>query len=196
MTQENLEPEEEAQASQDAEIPEKPEAETMRIPEEMVPPPTASPPPQPIPPAPPPPPARPAMPPQPLSPSEERNWAMLAHLSVLVNLVTGFLGPVAALVIYLVYRDRSRFVAYQSMQAFVFQLVAWVGAGVLATIAWTISGVLSVILIGLCLMPFALLISLVPIGALVYGVVAAIQVNQGQDFKYWLVGDWVKGILK
>jgi len=32
----------------------------------------------------------------PLSPSDERTWAMLAHLSVLLNLVTGFLGPVAA----------------------------------------------------------------------------------------------------
>ena len=67
----------------------------------------------------------------PLSPEDERTWAMLAHLSVLVNLVTGFLGPVAALVIYLVYKDRSRYVAYQSMQAFVFQLIWWVGAGAL-----------------------------------------------------------------
>ena len=67
----------------------------------------------------------------PLSPSDERTWAMLAHLSVLANLATGFLGPVIALVIYMVYKDRSRYVAYQSMQAFVFQLIAWVGGGVL-----------------------------------------------------------------
>jgi hypothetical protein len=54
--------------------------------------------------------------PEPLSSSDEHTWAMLAHLSVLTNLVTGFLGPVAALVIYLVFKDRSRFVAYHSMQ--------------------------------------------------------------------------------
>jgi uncharacterized protein len=91
----------------------------------------------------------------PLSPSDERTWAMLAHLSVLLNLVTGILGPVAALIIYLVFKDRSRYVAYQSMQSFVFQLIWWVGAGALAGIAWTVSGLLSAVLIGLLCLPFA-----------------------------------------
>lgn len=120
---------------------------------------------------------------------------MLAHLSVLANLVTGFFGPVIALIIYLVYRERSRYVAYHSMQAFVFQLIWWIGGGILAAIAWTISGVLAVVLIGCLLMPIALVISFLPIAALVYGVIGAIQTNQGQDFKYWLIGDWVRGEL-
>ena len=34
--------------------------------------------------------------------SNEKTWATIAHLSVLVNLFTGFLGPVIALVIYLI----------------------------------------------------------------------------------------------
>lgn len=130
-----------------------------------------------------------------LSQQDERTWAMLAHLSVLLNLVTGFLGPVAAIIIYAMYRDRSRFVAYHAMQSFVFQLLAWVGAGILAAVAWTVSGILAAILIGCLLMPVALLISLVPLAALVYGVVGAIQVNNGQDFRYWLVGDWTRSTL-
>jgi uncharacterized Tic20 family protein len=134
--------------------------------------------------------------PIPLSPADEKTWAMLAHLSVLANLVTGFLGPVAALLIYLIYKDRSRYVAYQSMQSLVFQLVFWVGAGAIAGIAWAISGVLSAVLIGLLCMPIACVISLAPLGALVYGVVGAVQTSQGQDFKYWLVGDWVRGTLE
>src|SRR5262245_2287069 len=77
-----------------------------------------------------PPPVSPA--PLPLSPADERVWAMLAHLSTLLNLVTGFLGPVAALVIYLAYKDRSRYVAYQAFQSFVFQLIGWVASGALA----------------------------------------------------------------
>jgi hypothetical protein len=44
-------------------------------------------------------------------------------------------------------------------------------------------------------MPFALLITLMPVGALVYGVIGAIEVNQGKDFQYWLVGKWTRGIL-
>lgn len=131
----------------------------------------------------------------PLSPSDERTWAMLAHLSVLANLVTGFLGPVVALVIYLVCKDRSRYVAYHSLQALIFQLIWWIGGGILAGVAWAVSGALTAVFVGCLLMPIALICSLIPLGALVYGVVGGIQVSQGQDFKYWLVGDWVRGTL-
>jgi uncharacterized Tic20 family protein len=138
----------------------------------------------------------PYSPPAPLSPSEERTWAMVSHLSILANLVTGFLGPAIPLVVYLAFKDRSRYVAFQSLQAFIFQMIAWVGAGLLAVIAWTISGVLVVILIGCLIMPLALLISIIPFAALVYGVIGAVQTDQGQSFKYWLVGDWTLSLMK
>jgi len=128
----------------------------------------------------------------PLSPQDERQWAMISHLSVLLNLVTGILGPVVPLILYLSYKDRSRYVAYQSLQALIFQLVWWVGGGVLVGIAWTITGVLSAILIGLICIPFAILFSALPLVAIVYGVIAGVQTSQGQDFKYWLIGDWVR----
>jgi len=129
----------------------------------------------------------------PLSPQDERTSSMLAHLTMLVNLFSGFLGPIAALVIYLVFKDRSRYVAYQSLQSFIFQLVWWVGGGALVAAAWAVTGALSAILIGLLCIPFAMLISLVPLAALVYGIVGGIQTSQGQDFRYWLIGDWVRG---
>jgi uncharacterized Tic20 family protein len=130
-----------------------------------------------------------------LSPSDERTWAMLAHLSVLANLVTGALGPIIALIIFFVYKDRSRYVADQSMQAFLFQLIWWVGGGIVAGTAFALSGIFSVVLIGILCLPIACLLSLVPVGSLIYGVVGAIQASQGQDFEYWLVGDWAKQIL-
>lgn len=133
---------------------------------------------------------------QPLSQEDERLWALLAHLSILLNLVTGFLGPVVPLVIYLAFRDRSKFLAYQSMQAFIFQLVFWVGGGALTGVIWVITGLLSVILIGLCLIPVAIVVSLIPIAALVYGVVAGIQVYQGDDFRYWLISEWTDSALR
>jgi hypothetical protein len=43
-----------------------------------------------------------------ISAQEERTWSVLSHLSMFLNLFTGFLGPVAALIIWLVYKDRSR----------------------------------------------------------------------------------------
>ena len=154
---------------------------------------------QPTPPPPPPPtPApnpSPALPPQPLTPSEERTWAMLAHLSVLINLVTGILGPVAAFIIYIVFKDRSRYVAYQSLQSLIMQLIVWVGGGLIIGAAWTVSGLLSVVGIGLLLMPFACLLSLIPLVAPIYGIIGAVQTSEGKDFKYWLIGDWVRDSL-
>jgi uncharacterized Tic20 family protein len=135
----------------------------------------------------------------PLSPQDERTWAMLAHLSVLANLVTGFLGPVVALIIYLIYKDRSRYVAYHSLQSFVFQLVFWIGGGALIGLIWAVTGILSAVLVGLLCIPFAVVGTLVfaamPVIALIYGIIGGIQTSQGQDFRYWLVGDWVRGSL-
>ncbi|MCZ2128360.1 MAG: DUF4870 domain-containing protein [Anaerolineales bacterium] len=131
----------------------------------------------------------------PLSPAEERQWAMLAHLGILVNLVSGFLGPLVPLIIYMLYKDRSRYVAYQALQGLVFQMIWWIGGGLLIGAAWTITGVLSAVLIGLLCIPFACLFSLVPVVALFYGIYAGIQCNQGEDFKYWLIGDWFRATL-
>jgi len=137
----------------------------------------------------------PQPPPVPLKPEEERQWAMLAHLGVLANLVSGFLGPVVPLAIYMIYKDRSRYVAYQSLQALIFQLIWWVGGGVIAGISWAITGVLSAVVIGVLCIPIACIFSAMPLVALGYGIYGGIQTSQGQDFKYWLVGDWVRNTL-
>jgi len=80
-----------------------------------------------------------------------------------------------------------------------FQLIWWFGGGVLIGVMWAIVGALSAVLIGVLLIPVALVLTfalaLLPLGALIYGVIGAVQVSQGQDFKYWLVGDWVRGTL-
>ena len=132
----------------------------------------------------------------PLTKAEERNWAMLAHLSILLNLVTGFLGAIAALVIYFAYKDRSRFVAYHAMQSFIFQSITWLGAGLIAAINLGIGTVFAFLIIPLlCLIPGILVLLLLPV-SLIYGIVGAVQVNNGEDFRYWQVGDWVRGILE
>ncbi len=141
------------------------------------------------------PPQTPIPAPQGLTESDERTWAMLAHLSILLNLITGFLGIVVALIIYLVYKNRSNYVAYQSMQSFIFQLIWWFGGGILIGLVWAITGLLSLAIVGLVLVPLACILSLIPLAALVYGIVGAVQTNSGQDFRYWLIGDWVRGEL-
>lgn len=131
-----------------------------------------------------------------LDPSEEKTLAGLAHLSIFLNLFTGFLGLLPPLVIYLAYRDRSKYVAYQSLQALIFQGVFFFGAGLLAAIVLVLSGILVIVLVGLCGIPIGLLLALVPIGALIYAIVAAVDSFQHRDFKYWLIGDWVRGTFE
>jgi len=133
---------------------------------------------------------------EPLTDSEERTWAMLAHFSVLLNLVTGFVGIITAIVLYFVYKDRSRYVAYHAMQSFIFQSIAWIGAGIVSTILITIGSTLSFLIIPLlCLVPGFLVLLLIP-GSLIYGIIGGVQVNNGEDFRYWQVGDWVRNILE
>ncbi|MEE8389197.1 MAG: DUF4870 domain-containing protein, partial [Anaerolineae bacterium] len=104
-------------------------------------------------------------------------------------------GLVGALAIYLFYQNRSRYVAYHALQSLIFQLIVWLGGGILTGITWAITGTLSAILIGLLCIPFALLITAIPLAGVVYGVIGGIQCSQGQDFRYWLIGDWVRGTL-
>jgi hypothetical protein len=127
-----------------------------------------------------------------MSENDERLWAAIAHASILLNLLTAFLGVITPLIIYLVYKDRSRYVAGQAMQAFVFQLVWWVGGGILVGLAWAAVALMSIVLVGLLCVPIAILVSLIPVAACIYGIVGALQAYEGRDFRYWLIADWVK----
>lgn len=127
---------------------------------------------------------------------EARTWAMLAHLSILLNLISGWVGLLAALIIYLVYKDHSRFVAYHAMQSLIFQAITWIGAGIVSGILIGIGSALSFLIVPLlCLIPGILILLLIP-ASLIYGVIGGVQVNNGEDFRYWQVGDWVRGILE
>lgn len=130
---------------------------------------------------------------------DERTMAALAHGSIILTLLTGgFGGLIVAFVIWVVYRDKSQWVANQSLQALIFQIVATLAAyvlGVFAAAAIALSSVLMALLIGLCLFPFALIIGLIalvfPFAATVYGLFGALETYQGRDFKYWWIGDLV-----
>ena len=89
---------------------------------------------------------------------DERAWSALAHLSTYLNIFTGFLGPVAAFIIWMVHRDKSPTVAHHALRS-VFYQVAWLVAIV---VGWTITGVLMAVLIGFLLVPVMILVTLAP----------------------------------
>ena len=41
----------------------------------------------------------------------------------------------------------------------------------------------------------ALFLTLIPVGALIYAVVAAVDSYHHRDFQYWLVGEWLRDTL-
>ncbi len=152
------------------------------------------------------------------APTDEWTVAALAHASVLLTLILGMaggigalIGPAVALAMYFGYREKSRFVAFHAMQSFVYQvagvlLYAAIAAvlGVWVSIAWTVSGVLSAVFIGLLLMPFALLLTLLmvvllagaPVAWVGYGLYASYKTYQGRNFFYRWIGEWVEREVK
>jgi uncharacterized Tic20 family protein len=107
--------------------------------------------------------------PEPLSMSEERNWAMAAHLGSLIAaaVAMAFLAPLAVM---LMTKGRSEFVRRHAVESLNFQISALIYAA--------ISVVLIYVLIGLVLLAVLGVFWLV---AVILGGVAA---SQGHEFRY------------
>ena len=121
-----------------------------------------------------------------MSAQDERTWSILAHLSILLNLITAIGGPVAALIIWLVFKDRSQKVAFHALQSLWYQ-VAWI---VILGIGWFITYILMFVLIGFLLVPVMAIVSVVPF---VHQCYAAYKVGQGVDYRYPIIADMVDG---
>ena len=120
-----------------------------------------------------------------MSAQDERTWSVLAHLSMFLNLFTGFLGPVAALIIWLLYKDRSQKVSFNALQSMWYQ-IGWL---VILAVGWMVTTVLLVVLIGFVLIPVMAIISVVPF---VHAGYAAYRVSQGENFRYPIAADLVE----
>jgi uncharacterized protein len=116
---------------------------------------------------------------QAMSPQDEQTWSILAHLSVLVM-------PFGALVIWLVFKDRSQKVGFHALQALWYQL-AWI---VILTAYSLISTVLMLVIIGFFMFILLPFLVFVPI---IHGCYAAYQVSQGVDYRYPYIADRIEG---
>lgn len=115
----------------------------------------------------------------PMSPSDERTWAMLAHLAPFAGSVVG-LPVVGPLVVYLMYKDRSAFVRRHAAASLNFQIMLLI-VGVLGGV---VALPLAILTFGIGLVAFIIVAVFVLIGAIVLQVVAALAANRGQDFQY------------
>lgn len=123
---------------------------------------------------------RPTSPVVPNLTDDERLWAMLAHVLGTFGYVITVGQYVGPLILYVMYRDTSRFVAFHALQSLYFQLLLLaIGAG---------AGVVAFLTCGLGLFVFLPVLAVISVAALIYGVIAAIQAYDGKLFEYPIVG--------
>src|SRR5215207_7110093 len=94
---------------------------------------------------------------QTMSAQDERTWSVIAHLSVLLALVG--LMPFGALLVWLLYKNRSRKVRFHALQALWYQ-VAWIV--ILVTYTF-VSTVLSLVIIGIFMFFLLPILALIPL---------------------------------
>jgi uncharacterized Tic20 family protein len=110
-----------------------------------------------------------------VSESDERLWSILSHVSVLV-------APIGALVIWLIYKDKSQRIGFHALQSLWYQ-VAWL----VIIIAYSIlSTILSIVVIGLFMFILLPFLPLIPIA---HGAYAAYKASQGVDYRYPFIAD-------
>ena len=108
----------------------------------------------------------------PLSDSDQRMWSVFAHIG---GVFVSFLVP---LVILLVFKGRGAFVENQAKEALNFQITL--------AIAYVVGLITFIIVIGLFIVPAALICSIV------FGIMAAIASNRGELYRYPLTLRLVK----
>ena len=108
----------------------------------------------------------------PLSPSDERLWATLAHIG---PVLTSFVAP---LLIWLVFRERSRFVDDQGKEALNFQISL--------AIAYVVGIITTPIVIGFFILLAAWIL------AIVFGIQGAIVASKGEPYRYPLTWRVIK----
>jgi uncharacterized Tic20 family protein len=116
---------------------------------------------------------------------DERTWAALAHATILLSIISaGLLSIAAAFVIWLIKKQESVYIGQQALQSLFFQVTALI----VNTVVWIVIAVLSTILIGICLIPIGIAISL---ASLIWPLYAAYACSIGRDFRYPFLAEMV-----
>lgn len=146
----------------------------------------------------------------PIPSTDERVLAALSHISALLPMM----GVIAPIVIWVTQREKSKFVAFQSLQALAYQLViivAWIlgmgcymfsifiiFAGMFIGTATESSGWSEAIMVMTSLSPLFVfgVIILFGLAFISYGVVGAVNVFQGKPFRYIILGERIERYLQ
>ncbi|WP_270407885.1 DUF4870 domain-containing protein [Brachybacterium paraconglomeratum] len=118
---------------------------------------------------------------QPTTESDTKLWAMFAQLSAIVGYVigAGFLGWLGPLIIFLVYKDRNRFVRYNAAEA----LNAAIATLIVEIVLAIVFTIITVITFGFGSVLFAL-IGVPALVHVVFAIIGAVKAYQGEWWNY------------
>lgn len=115
--------------------------------------------------------------------TDERTLAVLCHASPLIAAVVsaGMLSFVGPLLVWLIYKDKDRFVRTAAAESFNFNIVTWLATAVLGTL--TVVFVALFVTIPLAIVT-GLAIVAIWIAAFVCHILAILAVKDGRSYKY------------
>lgn len=137
-----------------------------------------------------------------ISTQDERIMAALAHVSIIIP-YAGFAVPA---IVWVTQKDKSRYTAFQSLQALAWQLLMFV-------LSFVAGGCYMISIFGAVLtmpdsgsgssiapfiLPFAV-IGCITIGVfvmIIYAIVGAVMAFMGKDFRYIILGDLVERFMQ
>jgi hypothetical protein len=112
--------------------------------------------------------------------TEERGWAMAAHLSALLAVWAGYLGILGTLIIWLIKKDEMRYVDEQGKESLNFQINMFV-LGIALVVGSVPVALLTAGLGFLLALPLWLALA---VYSVVMPIVAAIKTNAGEAYRY------------
>ncbi len=101
---------------------------------------------------------------------DERTWGMLAHLTAFAGFIVPFGNVFGPLVVWLMKRDQSAFVAEQGKEALNFNITILIGAALCGVLVFVFIG----ILLGVALFIFWLALT----------IIAGIKAGEGVHYRY------------
>ncbi|OEH92442.1 DUF4870 domain-containing protein [Bacillus solimangrovi] len=109
----------------------------------------------------------------------ERTWGLMAHLASFAGYILPLFGNILGpLIVYLIKKDESEFIADQARESLNFQISFLIYA--------IVSGFLIIILVG------AFLLAILPILQLIFVIIAAIKANDGVNYRYPMTIRFIK----
>lgn len=140
---------------------------------------------------------------------DERVAAALSHISIFIH----YFGLLVPIVIWTTQKGKSKYIAFQALQAFAVQLIKFavfiiclgicmisLFSGMIASILFSSrpNGSDEIFLILMFVVPMLVIVTmyLIDTALIVYAIVGTVRTARGKPFRYAMIGNWIKRLMR